>query len=164
MFKTFRSPSLLIITALWLLLLIPLASFFTPSLAHPSTPANSTMVARMWHGRTQAEKADTYADYLYESGIKKIRAIPDNLGVQTLRRVEDGVAEFYVISYWKSRDAIRQFAGDDIEKTRHLPRDPEFLLELEPRVKHFDVLVDEWGNSPQRMAIEKLKSQPAMIH
>lgn len=154
MFKTSRFPGLLIITALWLLMLIPLASFFTPSLAHPSSPANSTMVARIWHGRTQAEKADTYTDYLYKAGIQKIRAIPDNLGVQTWRQVENGVAEFYVISYWKSRDAIRRFAGEDIEKTHNLPRDPEFLLELEPRVKHFDVLVDEWANPSRQAEIE----------
>jgi heme-degrading monooxygenase HmoA len=49
------------------------------------------------------------------------------------------VTHFAVISYWPSREAIRAFAGADIEKPRHLARDPEYLLELPERVAHFDV-------------------------
>ncbi|WP_258003955.1 hypothetical protein [Fischerella thermalis] len=36
----------------------------------------------------------------------------------------------------------RKFAGNDVEKTKHLPRDKEYLLELELNVKHFQVLLD----------------------
>jgi heme-degrading monooxygenase HmoA len=102
------------------------------------------MIARIWQGRTRAELAEAYAAYLYEHGVKKLRATPGNLGVQVLRRTTNGVAEFTTISYWSSRDEIRAYAGDDIEKTHHLPKDPEYLLELPPYVKHMDVLVDEW--------------------
>ena len=102
-------------------------------------------VARIWEGRTHAAIADTYAAYLYEEGVKKIRATEGNLGVQVLRRVRDGVAEFKTISYWSSRDEIRAYAGADIEQTHHLPKDAEYLLELPPHVQHFDVLVDEWS-------------------
>jgi heme-degrading monooxygenase HmoA len=49
---------------------------------------------------------------------------------------------FTVISYWESLDAIRKFAGNDIEKTHSLPKDPEYLLEIEPKVKHYEVLLD----------------------
>ena len=47
------------------------------------------------------------------------------------------------ISYWGSRDEIRAYAGDDIEKTHHLPKDAEYLLELPPYVKHYDILIGE---------------------
>jgi len=50
--------------------------------------------------------------------------------------------EFTAIPYGESRDAIRRFTGDDIEKTRHPSRDPEYLLEIEETVTHFDVLLD----------------------
>ena len=101
------------------------------------------LVARIWEGRTPAAVADEYEKYLYEAGIKKLRATPGNRGVQVFRRLKDVVAEFMTISYWGSRDEIRAYAGDDIEKTHHLPRDAEYLLELPPHVKHFDILVDE---------------------
>lgn len=112
------------------------------------SPAKSTtqqprmVIARIWHGRTLTSKADEYYAYLKEAGINKVEAIEGNLGAQVLRRTEDKTTEFTVISYWESRDAIKKFAGDDIEKTHFLPKDPQYLLELEPKVKHFEVAYD----------------------
>ena len=105
-------------------------------------PQSKKVVARMWHGRTLTAKADEYYAYLKHEGIDKIEAIEGNLGAQILRRTDGNDTEFTVISYWESRDAIKKFAGDDIEKTHFLPKDPQYLLELEPKVKHFDVLYD----------------------
>jgi len=101
------------------------------------------VIARIWHGRTLTSKADEYYAYLREAGINKIEAIEGNLGAQVFRRTEDKATEFTVISYWESQDAIRKFAGDDIEKTHFLPKDPQYLLELERKVKHFEVLLDD---------------------
>jgi heme-degrading monooxygenase HmoA len=109
----------------------------------PVTRQPRKAVARIWHGRTLTSKADEYYEYLKESGIKALEAIPGNLGAQVLRRSEGKNTEFIVISYWESRDAIRKFAGDDIEKTRVMPRDREYLLEIETTVRHFDVLLDD---------------------
>jgi heme-degrading monooxygenase HmoA len=100
-------------------------------------------VARIWEGRTRASLADEYAAYLHENGVKKLRATPGNLGVQVFRRTRDGIAEFMTISYWGSRDEIRAYAGNDIEKTHHLAKDPEYLLELPPYVKHYEILIGE---------------------
>jgi heme-degrading monooxygenase HmoA len=108
-----------------------------------SGKARKSLIARVWAGRTPASKADEYYSYLVEAGIKKIQAIKGNLGVQVFKRIDKDIAEFTVISYWESLDAIRKFAGDDIEKTHHLPRDAEYLLELPPTVKHYEVLLNE---------------------
>jgi len=107
-----------------------------------TTPQPKKVVARMWHGRTRTSRADEYYSYLKAEGIDKIEAIPGNVGAQILRRTDGTVTEFTVISYWESREAIKAFAGDDIEKTHFLAKDPQYLLELEPKVKHFDVLYD----------------------
>ena len=113
---------------------------FSP--AKSATPQSRRVIARIWHGRTLTSKADEYYVYLKEAGIDKIEAIEGNLGAQVLRRTEDKTTEFTVISYWDSREAIKKFAGEDIEKTHFLPKDPQYLLELEPKVKHFEVLYD----------------------
>ena len=97
-----------------------------------------TVVAREWRGRVAPARADEYYRYLLE-GVTKIRSIPGSLGVQVMRRDEAGAVEYIVISYWESRKAIEAFAGQDIEKPHHLPRDREFLLELPTRVLHYDV-------------------------
>jgi len=112
------------------------------SAAAASSVQPKTVVARMWHGRTATSKADEYYVYLKQEGIDKIEAIQGNLGAQVLRRTDGKATEFTVISYWDSRESIKKFAGEDIEKTHFLPKDPEYLLELEPKVKHFDVLYD----------------------
>jgi heme-degrading monooxygenase HmoA len=57
-----------------------------------------------------------------------------------MRRNEAGAVEYVVISYWVSREAIKAYAGQDIEKPHHLPKDRELLLELPTRVLHYDVI------------------------
>ncbi len=39
-------------------------------------------IARVWHGRTSAARADEYYSYLMEAGIRKTQAVHGNLGVQ----------------------------------------------------------------------------------
>jgi heme-degrading monooxygenase HmoA len=108
---------------------------------HHAEPPNA--VARMWHGRVPDARAAEYENYLRREGIAKLEAIPGNLGVDLLTRSRDGVTEFIVISYWPSLDAIKAYAGADIEKTHNLPRDPEFLIEMEPNVRHFTVRLSD---------------------
>jgi len=98
------------------------------------------MIARTWHGRVPAEKADAYLDYLNRTGVPGLRATPGNRGVTVLRRIEGSVAHFLLISLWGSREEIRAFAGEEIERARYYPEDADFLLELEPNVTHYEVL------------------------
>src|SRR5262245_34465576 len=85
-------------------------------------------IARIWRGRTTAEKADEYAQYLYENGIKPLAE--KALGVQMLREDRAGETEFMTISYWESVEAMARFAGEDPRRIHHLERDAEFLIEL----------------------------------
>jgi heme-degrading monooxygenase HmoA len=85
-------------------------------------------IARIWRGRTSAEKADEYARYLYDEGIRPLAE--KALGVQMLREDRQGETEFVTISYWESVEAMSRFAGDDPRKIHHLERDAEFLIEL----------------------------------
>lgn len=99
------------------------------------------MIARTWHGVTPAAKADEYLDFLHRTGIPDYQATEGNRGVYVLRRIEGDQAHFLLISLWESFDAIRKFAGDDVERAKYYPEDPTFLLELEPTVTHYEVLV-----------------------
>jgi heme-degrading monooxygenase HmoA len=106
--------------------------------------AEHPMVARIWHGRTPADKADQYRQYLFDVGIKKIATLPGNRGVQMMmnRTAEQG--EFMVISYWDSIDAIKGYAGADYARVHDLPRDKEFLIDQETLVRHFELDVNLW--------------------
>jgi heme-degrading monooxygenase HmoA len=100
--------------------------------------AARAVVAREWKGRAAPARADEYHRYLL-GGVAKLRSVPGSLGVQVMRRNEAGAVEFTVISYWESREAIKAYAGQDIEKPHHLPKDREMLLELPTHVLHYDV-------------------------
>ena len=103
----------------------------------------SKLIARIWHGVTNAARADDYADYLERTGARECRATPGNRGVYVLRRIKQDRAEFTFISLWDSLEAIRRFAGEDYEKARYYPEDREFLVELEPFVDHYEVLAGD---------------------
>jgi heme-degrading monooxygenase HmoA len=60
--------------------------------------------------------------------------------VWALRRFAGDRAEFLVLSLWESVDAIRAFAGQEIEKAVFYPEDDEYLIERGPTVDHYDVI------------------------
>jgi heme-degrading monooxygenase HmoA len=98
------------------------------------------MIARLWHGAVPTDKADAYAKYLQETGVPELQSTPGNAGVYVLRRIEDDVAHYQLLSLWISLDSIISFAGHDIERARYYPKDSDYLLELEPTVSHYEVL------------------------
>lgn len=106
------------------------------------TTASAKPVARIWKGRTLTSKADEYQRYL-DSGITKLRSTPGNLGISVLRRSEGDRTEFLVLSVWESVDAIKRYAGQDYQKAVLLPRDREYLLEVEPNVLHYEIVREE---------------------
>ena len=115
---------------------IPSASA-SPVIAGPGT------IARIWRGRTLASRANRYEAYLMSSGINRIRNTAGNLGATVLRRTENGQTEFLVISFWESIEAVKNFAGQDYEKAVILPRDRQYLVEVEPKVLHYEVVREE---------------------
>jgi heme-degrading monooxygenase HmoA len=98
------------------------------------------VIARTWIGVTPADKSEEYWQYLRRTGLADYRATPGFRGITVLRRVAEGKAVFELTTVWDSFDAIRAFAGDDVEKARYYPEDEAFLLEMAPTVEHREVL------------------------
>jgi heme-degrading monooxygenase HmoA len=98
------------------------------------------MIARVWRGVTPRAKADDYHQYLQRTGVTDCEATPGNRGVYILRRDGGDESEFLFISLWDSLDVIRGFAGEDIERAVYYPEDADFLLAMEPRLVHYEVL------------------------
>jgi len=101
------------------------------------------MIARIWRGRTRAADAEAHVGYLLATGLKDYGATPGNRGVRVLRRTDGEVAEFLVLSFWDSMEAILGFAGETPETAVYYPEDDRFLLEREPTVAHYEVVAGE---------------------
>ena len=101
------------------------------------------MIARIWHGKTTTEKADAYfKEYFLETGLADYQGTEGNRGVLVLCQDRGGEADFLVLTLWESENAIRKFAGDDIDRARYYPQDTKYFEELEPNVVHYAVLID----------------------
>lgn len=97
------------------------------------------MIARMWRGWTRREDAEAYAAYIEETGMDAYRRTPGNRGAWLLRRDEGERTAFVTLSFWDSFDAIRGFAGDDVERAVYYPGDERFLVEHEDAVTHWEM-------------------------
>jgi heme-degrading monooxygenase HmoA len=120
------------------ILLILAAAALSLAAAPPALPP-AMMVARIWHGKVPEARTAEYWAYLNDTGISRFGTIPGNLGADVMTSTHDGITEFLVISYWTSLDDIKGYAGADIEKVHDLPRDKEFLIDMETKVRHFMV-------------------------
>jgi hypothetical protein len=66
------------------------------------------------------------------------RATPGNLGALiAVRDLDDERAEVITLSWWPSMDAIRGFAGDDVERAVYYPQDDRYLLTKPEKVQHY---------------------------
>lgn len=98
------------------------------------------MIVRMWHGRVPTKKAKAYREFTNQRAIPDYQSVPGNISVHILERQEGEITHFITLTFWESLDAIRGFAGDDLEKAKYYPEDKDFLLEFEPRVAHYEVV------------------------
>ena len=57
-----------------------------------------------------------------------------------LRRIAGNRAEFLLVTLWDSEEAIRRFAGDDLERAVFYPEDDRFLVARDDRVRHHEVV------------------------
>ena len=106
------------------------------------------MIARTWAGAVRAADADAYVEYLHRTGFPEYAGTPGNRGVLALRRRVGDRAEFLLVTLWDSEEAVRAFAGDDIERAVFYPEDDRFLVERGERVNHYEVVHESAGVSP----------------
>jgi heme-degrading monooxygenase HmoA len=99
------------------------------------------MIARRWHGRVPADKAEEYLKLMSEVGLPDYRSTRGNRGAQCLHRRDGDVVHVEMFTLWDNEAAIRRFAGDDMTRAKYYDFDPDFLLEMEPEVTHFEVIV-----------------------
>lgn len=101
------------------------------------------MIARVWRGATRAADAAAYLEYLDRTGHAEYRRVPGHRHTVTMHRLDGDRAEFVVLTFWDSLDAIRGFAGTDVERAVFYPEDDRYLVERETRVTHFDVVHED---------------------
>jgi heme-degrading monooxygenase HmoA len=98
------------------------------------------MIIREWRGRARRSQADAYPRHFRERVISELREVQGFMGAQLSRRDVDGGVEFLVLTQWQSMDAIRGFAGTEVDKAVVEPGAAAALVEFDERVRHYEVV------------------------
>jgi len=101
------------------------------------------MIARIWHGRTSTNHYEEYTEFMKSVAIPDYKNTEGFVKLTFLRRVENDIAHFTLITYWENLEVIKNFAGNDYEIAKYYPRDRDYLIEFEERVVHYEVFADE---------------------
>jgi antibiotic biosynthesis monooxygenase (ABM) superfamily enzyme len=100
------------------------------------------MIARIWHGWTTRQNADSYEALLKEeifTGIRD-RGIPGLKGIQLLRRESGDEVEFMTIMTFDSLASVGEFAGDDYQAAV-VPESARALLSrFDARSQHYEIV------------------------
>jgi heme-degrading monooxygenase HmoA len=102
------------------------------------------MIMREWRGRLPRNRTDEYLRYLRVTGLSEYAGTPGHRGTWVLldrdADASAGIAEYTLLTLWESRDAIRAFAGDDIDKAKYYPEDERYFVEMPEKVRHYEVI------------------------
>lgn len=101
------------------------------------------MIARIWHGITKASHSEEYTEFMKSVAIPDYKKTEGFVKLSFLRRIKNDIVHFTLITYWENLEVIKNFAGNEYEIAKYYPKDKDYLLEFEEKVKHFEVFADE---------------------
>jgi heme-degrading monooxygenase HmoA len=97
------------------------------------------VIARIWRGRTKAENADAYQELLGTTILPGIDRIRGFRGAELLRRDVGEEVEFLTITRFDSLAAVREFAGDDYERSVISTEAHRLLSQFDERVAIYEL-------------------------
>jgi heme-degrading monooxygenase HmoA len=99
------------------------------------------MIARHWSAQTTKAQARAYVDHLNNQVLPALRQVDGYAGAMLLEREIPDAVEIIVITLWQSVDAIRGFAGANLEEAVVAAEAASLLTQFDRRVRHYEVAV-----------------------
>jgi heme-degrading monooxygenase HmoA len=96
----------------------------------------------MWRGWTRADQADRYERHYRAEVVASLRHVPGFRGARLLRRTVGAETEFVSLTFFDDLDAIRGFAGSDVEIAVVAGEAREVLVRFDERVSHYETAVE----------------------
>jgi heme-degrading monooxygenase HmoA len=110
------------------------------------------MIARMWRGIAVPEKAKNYIEHLQRTVLPELYQIDGFRGAYVLRRELNKGVEFTVQTLWESMDAIRKFAGENVEAAVVAPAAQPLFREFDSTVTHHQIVLHAEGEKSRTNA------------
>ncbi|MEX2472010.1 MAG: antibiotic biosynthesis monooxygenase [Gemmatimonadota bacterium] len=97
------------------------------------------MISRHWTCVTHPESAADYERYLRTQMFKAMEKIDGFRSAVILRRDTPEGLVYRVVTEWASMDAIRAFAGEDVETAVVPEKVRPWMIRFDDRVVHYEV-------------------------
>ena len=97
------------------------------------------MIARHWRGWTRIENADAYEALLKTKVLPDLRQLAGYCGGYVLRLDRSDDAEFVVINFFDSIEAVKRFAGPEYTTAKFEPEAKALLARVETVANHYEV-------------------------
>jgi heme-degrading monooxygenase HmoA len=105
-----------------------------------SAKGSTATIVRAWRGRASRENPAAYAEHFAATVVPELERVDGFLGASLLRHDQADAIEFLVLTRWASMDAIRAFAGDDVNKAVVEPAAAAALVDFDRMVQHYEVV------------------------
>ena len=98
------------------------------------------MIVRAWRGRAAAMNAKAYLEHFRNYVLPELNRIDGFQGASLLRKDCGTEVEYLVLSRWISMDAVRTFAGNEVDKAVVEPQAVAALIDFDHQVEHYLVV------------------------
>jgi heme-degrading monooxygenase HmoA len=104
------------------------------------------VIARRWTAQASRAQAPAYAAHLRTRVLPALRAVEGYAGALLLEGAAadggEGV-EFVVLTFWRSREALRGFAGADLTAAVVDAEAVPLLTRFDRRARHYELVVKD---------------------
>ena len=98
-------------------------------------------IHRQWSARTTESQLPKYLEHFSKSVLPELRRMDGFLGTTVSVRQVANEAEIFVETTWRSLEAIRGFAGADLEAAVVAPEAAALLKNYDHRVRHYEIAI-----------------------
>lgn len=100
------------------------------------------MIARIWHGWTSPENAPRYETILKNEVIPSIedKKIEGFRNINVLKRTLKGEIEFITIMRFDNLECIKNFMGDDYERSYVPENARQVLSRFDDTAQHYEII------------------------
>jgi len=109
----------------------------------PSSAPTSGTILRLWTARTTESQLAKYLDHFSKNVLPELRRIPGYLAANISLRHLASEVEILVETTWRSLDAIRNFAGPDLEAAVVAPEAAALLTSFDRRATHSEIALTD---------------------
>lgn len=97
------------------------------------------MIIREWRGRASS-RGDAYPLHFRSKVVPELRLLDGFIGAHLARRSHAGGFEYLVLTRWRSLEAVRGFAGADVDKAIVEPGAVAALDQFDASVQHYEII------------------------